>query len=212
MFKDNEILARLEAIDKKIDAIEKAANAPMAVLEMLMEMAGLGGGKDNGTDGEPMTHTLTFKPESIKAEAEDGNSEKPIGGASKQNREKAKNLTRITADIKAEGEEWRTVLRHGEPTLCEVSSLGRVRRIDTMQIIPIHYNDSGKPRANVYWQSGNGKVNNSTALMENLVARAFIDEALPYRSQSVNHIDGDLYNCRADNLFLVKGDRFRKEK
>ena len=80
MFKDNEILARLEAIDKKIDAIEKAANAPMAVLEMLMEMAGLGRGKDNGTDGEPISHTLTFKPESIKVEVEDGNSEKPIGG------------------------------------------------------------------------------------------------------------------------------------
>ena len=99
--------------------------------------------------------------------------------------------------------EWATILRKGEPTLCEVSTTGEVRFRDTKEPIRIHENATGKPRANIYWSEG-GRRRNSTALIENLVARAFIDKDLPHRSSSVKHIDGDINNCRLDNLYVKR--------
>lgn len=108
-----------------------------------------------------------------------------------------------SVEVSKKANEWRPVLHNGKPTLCEVSDVGTIRRTDTKALVPIHFNASGRPRANIYWIE-EGKKRASTGLIANLVARAFIDEDLPLRSSSVRHIDGNEMNCCVDNLYVKR--------
>lgn len=98
-------------------------------------------------------------------------------------------------------EEWRVIMHNGLATELEVSTFGNVRKAHDHTPIKPHRNETGKPRVNIYWYE-DGVLKTSTALVENIVARAFLEPFLPLKSSSVRHIDRDLDNNRLDNLYI----------
>lgn len=100
-----------------------------------------------------------------------------------------------------QNEEWRVIMHNGLATELEVSTFGNVRKAHDHTLIKPHRNMTGKPRVNIYWYE-DGVLKASTALVENIVARAFLEPFLPLKSSSVRHIDGDLDNNRLDNLYI----------
>lgn len=98
-------------------------------------------------------------------------------------------------------EEWRVIMHNGLATELEVSTFGNVRKAHDHTPIKPHRNKTGKPRVNIYWYE-DGVLKTSTALVENIVARAFLEPFLPLKSSSVRHIDRDLDNNRLDNLYI----------
>ena len=79
----------------------------------------------------------------------------------------------------------------------EVSNLGRVRSVERkrkpMKPQSQPYQSDGKPYIVL---QGNGK--RRTVYLAKLVAEAFVDN--PWSYKFVREIDGDVMNCRADNL------------
>lgn len=172
MFKDNEILARLDEIDSKLAQVQSIAVINDKLDELLVEVGRL-----------------------LKLWTDDSAEVDSTPTDNKKAKAKPK---------KPAAESWRRVIWKDVPSDCEISSFGNVRHAYTKKPVPTHRNDSGRIRANIYYTDKSGVSHYSTAKIENLVARAFIDPTLPLKSKSVGHIDGNNDNNSLDNLY-VKG-------
>lgn len=172
MFKDNEIIRRLEAIEQKIGSLEQAIkDTPHTAEEITSAAVTLISGLMALGEGQEATE--------VKTTAEPANSAKPK---------------------EEPAEEWRPIRYKGCACDYEVSSLGRVRNGDYKIIAPC--GDGVRVRVNLPYYTPTGEHKATTACVKNLVARAFINEALSPWARSVRHIDGDPTNNRADNLYI----------
>lgn len=93
-----------------------------------------------------------------------------------------------------ENEEWRTV---EELPHYLISNYGRVKHIDRINARNITVNERGFPV--VLLNSANTATRYNRQI-NHLVAHAFLPQPEYSNMTSVWHIDGDLINCRADNL------------
>lgn len=178
MFKDNEILARLDRIEQKIEALNKVAQAPADILDFLLKA---------------VAETSTKAPAGAQHAAGKRARKGPAGDADDAR------PARATSD----GEEWRAVIFNGTPTLCEVSTLGRVRRADTLDICAAYVDRWGTLKSHVCWgEKQSGRLVHTTAAVRNLVARAYMDETLPLKTKRVGLIDGNAVNCALDNVYI----------
>jgi hypothetical protein len=93
-----------------------------------------------------------------------------------------------------ENEEWRSIadLPH-----YSVSSLGRVKKNDSPNARSVTISDKGFPIVTLY---GADSKTRYLKHINMLVARAFLPPPVFDNMTAVWHIDGDLTNCRADNL------------
>ena len=103
------------------------------------------------------------------------------------------------------GEEWRAIAGYGGKYLC--SSLGRIKSLKhtDARILKTFINNKGYERVCLcrfgqprYW------------LVSRLVAQTFCPNPDPETCTTVDHIDGDTFNNRADNLrWMSQGDNTR---
>lgn len=93
-----------------------------------------------------------------------------------------------------ENEEWREIedLPH-----YMVSNYGRVKHRDRVEARAVTINDRGVPVVTLY---GRDSKTRYLRQINKLVATAFLPPPIYSDETSVWHIDGDLRNCRADNL------------
>lgn len=93
-----------------------------------------------------------------------------------------------------ENEEWEVVedLPH-----YMVSNYGRVKHVERVEARSITINDKGYPVVTLY---GRDSKTRYLRQINQLVAKAFLPPARFDDETSVWHIDGDMLNCRSDNL------------
>lgn len=94
-----------------------------------------------------------------------------------------------------ENEEWEPIQEFPHYL---VSNLGRVKRYDSVSARKISVNDKGFPIITIYAQDSKTRY---LRQINKLVAIAFLPPPFdPRFDTAVWHIDGDLLNCKADNL------------
>ena len=93
-----------------------------------------------------------------------------------------------------ENEEWREI---DEFPHYLISNYGRVKRYDSNEARKVSLSDKGFPIVTLF---GRDSKTRYLRQINKLVATAFLDPPLYSNETAVWHIDGDLQNCRADNL------------
>lgn len=93
-----------------------------------------------------------------------------------------------------ENEEWRPIedLPH-----YLISNYGRVKRDGNIEARKVSVNDRGFPVVTLY---GRDSKTRNLRQINKLVAQAFLEPPIFADETAVWHIDGDLSNCRVDNL------------
>lgn len=165
MFKDNEILARLDKIDSKLVQLQTVAVLNDKVDELLVEVGRL-----------------------LKLWTD----------------ERAEVVEPSDFATVIEVEHWRAVTYKDCATDIEVSDAGRIRNKVTDNLLNSSPNPNKKPRVLFHYFEPDEEPRLTSALVENIVARAFINPLLSTHAKSVEHINGDVTDNRVDNLF-VKG-------
>jgi hypothetical protein len=98
-----------------------------------------------------------------------------------------------------EGEQWREI---EEFPNYRVSNYGRIKHVDRVEARKVTINDRGFP---VVLLSSGDSPTRYLRQINKLVAKAFLRQPSPpvigdMEQNAIWHIDGDLTNCRADNL------------
>jgi len=85
----------------------------------------------------------------------------------------------------------------------EASSLGRVRRLETGKLLTPFLRGGVRGR----WHTVDLRREGATTRLplDTIVAAAFLGR--PPRGHDVQHVNGDLLDCRAENLVYVQDDR-----
>lgn len=96
-----------------------------------------------------------------------------------------------------EGETWRLV---EEFPSYYVSNYGRIKHIHRDQARKVDLNAAGFPIVVLFGKNGGESKSRYVRQINQLVATAFLLPAVYSDATSVWHIDGDLQNCKADNL------------
>lgn len=96
-----------------------------------------------------------------------------------------------------EEEIWHEVI---DFPLYMVSNLGKIMRISNSKIRQIAINARGFPIVVLFGRGGGESKTRYLRQVNQLVAEAFLPSATFHDETSVWHLDGDLTNCRADNL------------
>lgn len=93
-----------------------------------------------------------------------------------------------------ENEQWREIRDFPH---YHVSNYGRVKHVDRVEARKISINDRGFPIIVLYGADGKTRY---LRQINQLVADAFLSPATFNDETSVWHVDGDVTNCRAENL------------
>lgn len=93
-----------------------------------------------------------------------------------------------------EGERWKPI---DEFPHYLISDHGRVKRDGAVSARKVSLNDRGFPVITLYGQDSKTRY---LRQINKLVAEAFLPQSIYQDETAIWHIDGDLNNCRADNL------------
>ena len=194
MFREQEIINKLDSITRDLTQVKASLDTFIEIMTKTRENA-----------NTRVTDAYLNKGTCAPDEKTDEKPKKPTYRTPQKD---------ISPDVKGETEEWRRVVIPDDrfkETFAEVSNLGRVRDSRNKRIMRQTTNDSGKPRVSISYFDG-VRIRTTNMLVENLVGRAFIDKELPVRTKAVYHADDDVYNNRADNLYIKSYARIAEKR